>query len=67
MNYDTFLLATKITQLNFGNTPADSTGDSTKLLIWIQSLLIPHLSTLAKFLGIIARKSIVTISSITGR
>ena len=66
-NYAAFLLATKITQSNFGNALADSTRGFTKLSIWIQSPLIPHLSTLAKFLGIIARKSIATISSITGK
>ena len=66
-NYATFLIVTKSIQSNSGSVLADSTGDFTKQSIGIQSPSIPHPSILAKYLGIIVRKPIATISSITGK
>ena len=66
-NYATFLIITESIQLNSGSVLANSTGDFTKQLMGIQSPSIPCLSILAKYLRIIARKPIATISSITGK
>jgi len=57
----------KVIQLNSGSVPADSTGIFTKQLIEIPNYSIPCLSSLARCLGIIAKKSIAMILSTLGK
>jgi len=66
-NFGNFLPHTKEILLNFGNALANSSGDFTDLSTKIQncSILSPH--SQVKYLGIIAKNSTVTTSTICGK